>query len=174
MRPGIVGVDGPDQLAERLLDLGVARPVLVRHPWKVLADEAPLGEHVGVVAGDRGEGVLDRQPELLDEAAVGRVEGADHLAAELHEAPVGHLRLHDPPTGPVAGLEHDHIGAPRLQIEGRRQPGQPRPHNHHVMPRHRAPLSPAEPARAPARSELLLLGDDGAGRRLEGSSRLGG
>jgi hypothetical protein len=140
VRPGVVGVNGLDQLAERLLDLGVARSVLLGHPGEVVADEAPLGEHVGVLAGDRGVGGLERQPKLLDESAVGRLEGTGQLAAELHEAPVGHLRLHDPPPRPVARLQHDHIGAPRLQIERRRQAGQSRSHDHHVMPCHPAPL----------------------------------
>ena len=90
--------------------------------------------------GIEGKDGLERQAKLLDQSAVGRLEGAGHLAAELHQAAVGHLRLHDPPTGPVAGLEHDHIGAPRLQIERRRQPGQPGSNDHHVMPRHPAPL----------------------------------
>ena len=127
VRPGVVGVNALDQRAERLLDPGVARSVLVGHPGEVVADEAPLGEHVGVLTGDRGEGGLDRQPKILDQSAVGRLEGAGHLAAELHEASVGHLRLHNPPTGPVAGLQHEDIGAPRLRSSAADIPASPAP-----------------------------------------------
>jgi hypothetical protein len=68
---------------------------------EVPAHHARLGD----VAG------LDLEPELRGQREVGGVEGADQLAAELDDAAVVEHRLLDAPAGPVARLEHEHVGA---------------------------------------------------------------
>ncbi len=44
------------------------------------------------------------------------MERTDHLATELHDAPVGERRLLHPAARPVARLEHDHVRALIHQI----------------------------------------------------------
>ena len=53
---GIVGVDRRRELARTPPRRCVARPVGVAHPGVAVADESPLGEHLGFLAGRGGEG----------------------------------------------------------------------------------------------------------------------
>ena len=125
--PRIVGVDGAREAAEQLLDAVVVRALGLRQPRQVVAVVRPLVEQhagdagLGDVAGHEGE------PELGDEAAVGGVERPDHLAAELHEAPVAQLRLLDPSADASAGLEHQDVGAAPGEVAGCARPARPAP-----------------------------------------------
>ena len=98
-------------------------------PRPVAADHPPLGEQrdllAGAGAGLGAESGDERQSELVDQPAVGGVEVADQLAAELHQAPVGKPRLLDPPAGAATGLDHDHVGAGCGQVARRAEPGEP-------------------------------------------------
>ena len=85
-----------------------------------IADEAPLGEEVGLLAGIGDEGGLQGQPKLLHQPAVGGLVGAGELAAELHQAAVGEGRLEDPAAGAIARLEDDDVGSRRRQVAGGR------------------------------------------------------
>ena len=60
------------------------------------------------------------------------MERTDHLATELHDAPVGECRLLHPAARPVARLEHDHVRALIHQITRGAQPRKAGARDNHV------------------------------------------
>jgi hypothetical protein len=132
VRPRVLGVDLAGELAEGLLGGVVAGPVGVAHPREPVADHAAVDEHRGVLARQLREGRLQRQAELGDEAAVGLLEGADDLTAQLHQPAIRQRRLLDAAARTVAGLEHDHVDALARQVPTGREAGQPSSENHDV------------------------------------------
>ena len=56
-----------------------------------------------------------------------------HLATELDEPAVRERRLLHPATGPVARLEHHHVGPARGEVACRRQAGEPTAQHHDVV-----------------------------------------
>ena len=135
MRPRVVGVDGRGERAELRLG-GVVRGAL--RLGEPVAQHASSGQHPGVLARQRRERVDQREPQLVDQAAVGGVARPDHLAAELHEPAVGQLRLLDAPAGAVARLEHHDVGAAGGQVAGGRQAGEPGAQDRDVVAAHNA------------------------------------
>ena len=135
VRPRVVGVDGRGQRAEPLLG-GVERRAL--WPGEPVAEDATLRQHPGVLARGRRERVDEREPELVDEPAVRRVPRADDLPAELQQPAVRQLGLLDATAGPVARLEHDHVGAGRGEVAGGREAREPGPQHRDVVAAHSA------------------------------------
>lgn len=135
MRPRIVGIDALSQLPKLALHVFVALAVAVVEERKPLAHQAvTVGEHEGLLAGERGEGRHDRQLQLIDKPGIGRVERRDYLPAELHQAPVAQLGLLDASARASMCLEHDRVRARMGQPARRRQAGEAGSEHHHVMP----------------------------------------
>ena len=133
MRPRVVGIDAGGECAELLLGRRVARALGVVEP---VAHHAPVREHPRVLAGQRGEGVDEREPQLVDEPAVGGVRRPDDLAAQLHEPAVRELGLLDAPAGAVARLEHDDVDAGAGEVARRGQAGEAGAQHGDVMAAH--------------------------------------
>ena len=133
MRPRVVRIDGGDELAEQPLDTLVVGALLGRVEREaVLRATHAVRQVVGRRTGDGRVRRIERQPELLDEPEVGGVRRPDQLAAELHRASVVHRDLLDPPSDPVARLEHEHVGAAEHEIARGGEPGQPGADDHDV------------------------------------------
>ena len=172
MRPRVVGVDRRGQRAELRLRAIVR---LLLGPGQPVPEHAAEAQHPGVLAGQRRERVDEREPELVHEPAVRRVPGPDDLAAELDEPAVGELGLLHPPAGPVARLEHDHVGARGGQVARGRQAGQPGAQHGDVVAAHARIMTVAAragnggPARALTRARRGA--PRGSGRRSRPAAR---
>ena len=138
VRPRVVGVDGGGERPELRLGRRVALALGVVEP---VADHAPVREHPRVLAGQRGEGVDEREPQLVHEPAVGGVRRPDDLAAQLHEPAVGELRLLDAPAGAVARLEHDDVDAGAGEVARGGEAGEAGAQHGDVMAAHAGPQS---------------------------------
>lgn len=135
MRPRIVGIDTLRQLPKLALRVFVAVAVAVVEERKAHADHAlPIGQHEGLLAGQRGKGRHDREVQLVDKPGIGGMEGRDDLPAELHQAPIAQLRLLHASPRASTRLEHDDVRARVRQPPRRRQPGESAAEHHHVMP----------------------------------------
>jgi hypothetical protein len=136
VRPRIVGIDTLRQPLKLALHVFVAVAVAVVEERKALADQpVAIGEHEGLLAGQRGKGRHDREVQLVDQPGIGGMEGRDYLPAELHQAPIAQLRLLHASSRASTRLEHDDVRARVRQPTRRRQPGESAAEHHHVMPR---------------------------------------
>ena len=145
-------VHAAGQLAEFLLGLGVARSVLSRSPRVAVADavaSASMKENRRVVGEPAASSV---RPSLATSAQNAPADRAGQLAAELHQPPVGELRLHQR-AGPGGR-------APRARpLRGRSQ--------RHRPADRAAPARLRPPPRRASTSGILPL--DGPGRTSSGA-----
>ena len=125
VRPRVGRVDGAGERDERRLDPLRALRVSIREAGRDVALARTFGQPPGQLARLRDVGPHGRQPELAGERQVGRVEGADHLAAELQHAAVGQLELLDPAADAIARLEDLHVGTAGREIARGREARQP-------------------------------------------------
>jgi hypothetical protein len=160
-QPGPRALGGDAGLQPALHRLRVPRRRLVGGPRRLRRHRG--GHRVqltdGQAHGHRGARVAGREPAVValgaavaelgvqpavpgreggDAKALGQrrdavLGGADPLAAVVDRRPVGRRQRQRAAADPVAGLQHQHLGAARGQVAGRHQPGEPGADHHHVQ-----------------------------------------
>ncbi len=78
------------------------------------------------------------------------MEGAHHLAAELHDPPVLELELLDPPADAVARLQHEDVGARRREVACGREAAEPGAQDDDVVAAHARTASALSPIGSPS------------------------
>ena len=102
------------------------------HPGRAVAHRHALVGAPGIGQVERGVARLQREPQLGHQAGVGALPLGGQLAAELDRPAVVEPLLLHPAAGALARLQHQHVGAAGREVAGTGEPGQPRPHHHHV------------------------------------------
>ena len=118
---------------EEPLDALVVRPLLVAREREHLVAPRDTFEQIERLRALLAEiARLEREPELLDEPEVRRVDAADDLAAELRRAATVDIQLLHAPADAIARLEDGHVRAPRGEVARGGQAGEPGPEHEHV------------------------------------------
>ena len=124
MGPRVIRIDGRDELHPLPLDALVVLPLAAVAVREVVCTLHALEKVVGRLPRHTGIARLEREPELFDEAEVGRVHRPDDLAAELHRPAAVLRKLLDAAADPPAGLEHEDVRACTGEVPRRGQSGQ--------------------------------------------------
>ena len=133
MAPGIVGVDAARERGQLGIEAGEIVEVGCVQPGSLLVYADALMGAPGIRQLERRVAGLERQPQLGHQLGVGGLPLGGELSPELHGAAVGQDLLLHAPSGALARLQHDHVGARANQVARSGEPGETGAGDHNVV-----------------------------------------